>query len=176
MEFDDIAPLRSQMVTHFECWQHHNSIRINSPIAVGWKDEDHLLICYSDGDIIFDVNQQLSPYDPNSQREIVKGKLDRRKGRYICQNIPEPIEIFGMDKLGTPKLTSEDQQYRLRILPQKPFNNFIVIANLDNQEESILTFDLLDYEGYRFVGFSPKDTKFLIAGDMGIEIFVRHCT
>lgn len=166
--FDNVPD--AQIVSQTDCWQYKTGVPINAPIAMGWFENDNILILNSDGVFIFDIQQnQFShkDFDSTSHQNISGDNLT-----YAIFPGSERISIFGLRGGGGIKLT-KDNRWVLDICYLSW--NVRVPRLINTKTNEYYYFDLKrnDFEGYIFVGISNSENYFAIMGDGGIDIYSK---
>jgi hypothetical protein len=152
-----------------EGWMHHSSVSINGVIAVGWLQNDDIMVIGSDGIFVYDIQKKgivFEDYETELKHNISHNNLI-----YFLENRNEKVNIFGLRGGGGNLLTKD--RWHLDIINLTWNIKVPRILKYYTQKSFYIELIVPSYESYLYLGFSESENFFLIMGDSGIDIYSR---
>ena len=154
--------------TEIEGWRYYNSFHLNGIIAVGWFNNDDILILSADGIFVFGMLEKSIIYEDYGR---FKQYISSDNLTYFFQERNETLQIFGL-RGGNGNCLARKISWTLDIVNLSYDKRIVKLSNYKQQSQyAFLEMKKATYEDILFMGFSKSEQYFLIMGNNGVDIW-----
>jgi hypothetical protein len=149
-------------------WSYYTSFHLNGIIAVGWFNNDDILILSADGIFVFGMLEKSIIYEDYGR---FKQYIPSDNLTYFFQERNETLQIFGL-RGGNGNCFTRKISWTLDIINLSYDKRIVKLSNYNQQSQyAFLEMKKATYEDILFMGFSKNEQYFLIMGNNGVDIW-----
>jgi hypothetical protein len=138
--------------TEIEGWSYYNSFHLNGIIAVGWFNNDDILILSADGIFVFGMLEKSIIYEDYGR---FKQYISSDNLTYFFQERNETLQIFGL-RGGNGNCLARKISWKLNIVNLSYDKRIVKLSNYKQQDQ---------------YAFLESEQYFLIMGNNGVDIW-----